>query len=82
MSRRSDVDSDKEFWDDFGEEAAHGDIVIKAGQQRWRHKPSREKCANKKRLRMDMEERIRQLQEEGEGEFAATYKLSVGLSSI
>mmetsp|Transcript_18469 Transcript_18469/g.51725 ORF Transcript_18469/g.51725 Transcript_18469/m.51725 type:complete len:115 (-) Transcript_18469:311-655(-) len=55
-----------------------GDRVIVEGHRLWRHKADmKEKSGNKKRARMDMESRIAMLQEEGEGEFQATCKLSI-----
>ena len=70
--------SDDELWDWDDDQHGAEQVLADGDGGLWRHREGRkEKVANKIRARMDMEERIRDLQFEGETEFQATYKLNI-----
>ena len=74
----SDMESDISDYFSSDSEDEQDNPVIVEGRRLWQHQPGRKKkSANKHRVRMDMQERIRQLEAEGENEFQETYKLTI-----
>ena len=76
------TDITERLWDSTDEEDPEcdkEDAVVQEGRRLWMHSEDRPpRSGNKKRMRMDMEQRIAHLEEDyGPREFQETYKVSV-----